>query len=445
VERGQGAYNLIHMQRVDLSNQKRLREITELLRVVSSIEDPAELQREFATSMDLLYPTHAYVGLSRRGLNDGEYKLTRLFMSEQDRENHDFNPWATWDKLPTHTGGFLGDVIRDELPQFFRELDISADPVLGDRLAEMRSMMAIPLFDNGHALNWGFVFRKDNDGLDMIDLDEFAMRGNLIGRMTRGLVMQQEVKRLNLKLSKQLQEIADIQRSLLPQITPSIPGVKLATSYLTSDESGGDYYDFFDMGNERWGVLIADVSGHGAGAATVVAMLQSMLHGFQDRSKGPAAMLAYANRELTRKKIDRSFVTAFFAVFDPDRDGLTFVNAGHNPPARRLSTGVVEQIKGDVSLPLGIIEDEEYHEQRWDVGHDDSILLYTDGITEAFSPPPDRQMFGTDRLNDALQECTGEPDCMVVSIHEKLYDHTRSRSRADDQTLVAMRIDTNGN
>ncbi len=430
------------MKKIDLSNQKRLREVTELLRAVSAIRDPAELQRKFLSTLDLLYPTHAYVGLSRRGLADGEYKVTRLLTNKQDRENHQFNPWGEWDAMPTHTGGFLGEIIADDHPKFFQELDISSDPVLGDKLAEMKSMIAIPLFDDGEATNWGIVFRKENDGLNTLDLDEFTMRGNLIGRMTRGLVMQQEVNRLNTKLSRQLQEIADIQRSLLPQKTPTIPGIKLATSYLTSDESGGDYFDFFDMGRERWGVLIADVSGHGAGAATVVAMLQSMLHGFQDRSKGPAAMLAYANRELTRKKIDRSFVTAFFAVFDPERDGLTFVNAGHNPPARRLGDGAVEQIKGEVSLPLGIIEDEQYIEQRWDLGHGDSVLLYTDGITEAFSPPPDRQMFGTDRLDEALRACTGEPECIVVSIHEKLYDHTRSRTRADDQTLVAMRIDT---
>ena len=74
----------------------------------------------------------------------------------------------------------------------------------------------------------------------------------------------------------------------------------------------------------------------------------------------------------------------------------------------------------------------------------DCVLLYTDGITEAFSPPPDKQMFGTDRLHGALETCTGEPECVIVSIHEKLYDHTRSRSRADDQTLVAMRVDANG-
>ncbi|MEQ9616493.1 MAG: PP2C family protein-serine/threonine phosphatase [Phycisphaerales bacterium] len=432
------------MERVDLTNIPRLREITTLLRDVSTIESPQELQRAFAQSMASLFPTHAYVGLSRRGLEPGHYKVTRLIKSDEDRQNHHYNPWDTWNEIPTNSGGFLGEIIADDEPKLFRNIRIENDPVLGSDFVSMRGMMAIPLFDNGEAINWGVVFHREPDGLTVEGLDDFAFRGNLIGRMTRSLVMQREVNRLNEQLSKQLREIANIQRSLLPQKTPTIPGLKLATSYLTSDESGGDYFDFFDMGDERWGVLIADVSGHGAGAATVVAMLQSMLHGFQDRRKGPAAMLSYANRELARKRIDRNFVTAFFAVFDPERDGLTFVNAGHNPPALRKGDGTIETIQGRPSLPLGIIEDEDYEEQRHMIADCDSIVMYTDGITEAFSPPPERQMFGLEGITSALVPCTGEPACVIDSIHEKLYAHTRSRSRADDQTLVAMRVATNG-
>lgn len=432
------------MERVDLSAEARLKEITDLLRVVSTIRDPAELQRQFSVTMDHVHPMHGYIGLSRRNLQEGEYKITRLIRDDEDRENHHYNPWDTWHQLPVHTGGFLGEIIADDEPKLYRDLALQNDPVLGSNFAPMRSAMAIPLFDDGEAVNWAIVFDRFPDGLTPGHLDEFAIRGNLVGRMTKGLIDRLEAERLNDQLSRQLQQIADIQRSLLPQVTPKIPGVKLATSYLTSDESGGDYFDFFEMGGEKWGVLIADVSGHGAGAATVVAMLQSMLHGFQERDKGPAAMLSYANRELTRKRIDRSFVTAFFAVFDPERDGLTFVNAGHNPPAHRHKDGTVETIQGEVSVPLGILEDETYVEQRHSIADCDSIVMYTDGITEAFSPPPEHEMFGTERLTQALETCTGEPECVIDSIHEKLYAHTKSRSRADDQTLVAMRVDTNG-
>jgi len=263
---------MLRMERVDLSDQQRLREITELLRTVSTIEEPQELQKQFSISMAKLYPLHAYVGLSRRGLGEGEYKVTRLILNAKDREGFDHNPWETWPQIPIETGGILGTIIADDEPKLYRNLHITDDPVLGSSLAEMKSMMAIPLFDEGKAMNWGIVFHKDNDGLDPAGLDEFTMRGNLIGRMTRGLVMRQEVERLNAKLTSQLTEIAEIQRSLLPQKTPCVPGIKLATSYLTSDESGGDYFDFFEMEDGRWGVLIADVSGHGAGAATVVAM-----------------------------------------------------------------------------------------------------------------------------------------------------------------------------
>ena len=139
-------------ERVDLSNQSRLREITDLLRKVSTIESPQELQRQFSRDMAKIYPMHAYIGLSRRSLAPGEYKITRLITSDEDRDNHHYNPWDTWHEIPINRGGFLGEVIEDDEPKLYRNLYLRDDPIIGSQMSEMGCAMAIPLFDDGEEI-----------------------------------------------------------------------------------------------------------------------------------------------------------------------------------------------------------------------------------------------------------------------------------------------------
>ncbi len=171
------------------------------------------------------------------------------------------------------------------------------------------------------------------------------------------------------------------------------PGSEIApSSYLTSNESGGDYYDFFRLPGERWLILIADVSGHGAAAATVMAMLHAILHCYSplngiDRFD-PAQIMEFANDRLLNARLEGNFVTAFLAVFDPATGRFDYANAGHNPP--RLKDGLsgkITPIDGAGTLPLGILEDLNATTETIHLKPNDTIVLYTDGITEAFSPP----------------------------------------------------------
>lgn len=428
------------MKTVDLSKNPRIEQYVRMLRTASRQTEPVDVQRAFAAMLRDDALVHGFLSLSVRGLSRGQYKITRLNINDDLGEVR-ANPWAEFPALPVHTGGFLGRVIETPEPKLFHELRVTGDPVLGEGLARFGSCFANPLYDDGEAVNWSLTFRRDPEGYSLADAEAFLMRGNIIGRMTKTLVVAKQVKALNAQLTAQLERIAQIQRSLLPEHLPRVPGVSLATSYLTSNESGGDYYDFFDMGKNRLGVLVADVSGHGAGAATVMAMLQTMLHGFQERERGPAAMLEYANRELMRKRIESSFVTAFLGVLDGDRRSFTYCNAGHLPPERRMLSGVTEAVSGAASVPMGVIDAPGYEHATTATDAGDTLVFYTDGITEAFSPPPRREMFGIPRLREALAACSGAPDCVIDTVHQRLFEHTHSRDRADDQTIVAMRLE----
>jgi sigma-B regulation protein RsbU (phosphoserine phosphatase) len=261
--------------------------------------------------------------------------------------------------------------------------------------------------------------------------------GNLVGGNNTRLILVNEIKALNARLTLQLEEVARVQRSLLPRSLPEIPGLEIATSYLTSDQAGGDYYDFFRFEGGTWGLLIADVAGHGPAAATVMAMLHAILHCYAGPDRSPEGVLAFANARLVEAGIEGNFVTAFFAVFDPRSGGLRFARAGHNPPILKDgATGAVRFLDGEGGLPLGVMDKLALRSASVRLAPMDTLVLYTDGITEAMGPG--KEMFGPHRLDEALTLCTGQPDCVVDSVHAALYRHTGSRTRADDQTLVAL-------
>lgn len=430
------------MERIDLASTQRIRVLTELLRRGSSIREPGSLLAHYGAWLRQRRPVDHLISVSRRGLGPGEYKVTRSIRmagGSMPASAMTANPWRDWDALPIHRGGFIGEVLERDGPQAMRNIRVERDPVLGDAVADMRSCVAIPNYDDGQSLNWGLWFTIDPEGWTLEQVEFGLLTGNLLGMATSNLVAHRRAADLNRRLEQQLVQIANIQRSLLPQRLPEIPGLRLAASYLTSDESGGDYYDFFPYAGGRWGVVIADVSGHGAAAATVMAMLHAILHGYERDDPSPSEILRYANRRLLGTLREGSFVTAFLGVYDPERRTLSFARAGHNPPRlKRGETGEVIDLAGDGGPPLGLFDDFDPPQDQAVLERLDTVVLYTDGVTEAMNAQ--REMFGVSGLDGALHGCSGEPDCVVDSVHSALFRHTGRRSRDDDQTLVAMRL-----
>jgi sigma-B regulation protein RsbU (phosphoserine phosphatase) len=193
------------------------------------------------------------------------------------------------------------------------------------------------------------------------------------------------------------------------------------------------------MPDGRLGVLVADVSGHGAGAATIMAMMRAILHCYSGGDGSASSVLRFVNQRLLGSRLEGNFVTAFFGVYDPAKARLNYASAGHNPPRLyTAATGSIRGIEDAATLPLGISDDMDVWSEDVQLSPGDAIVLYTDGITEAFSGDGQRQMFGVEKLDEAIRTTAGRPDDIVESIHRSLFAHTQSRTRADDQTLVAM-------
>lgn len=436
----------IRAEIVDVSHTGRVDQIVEMLKSISLARSPADVLRAFASRYWPLRPVDFLLSASIRDLPAPKYRITRAIDVRSILEGRSvYNIVETWrnrEAIPVHEGGLVWELIKDGRPKLIHHLDAADDPIVGELLGEMRSCMVSPLFDEGQPRYWTMSFRREPAAFAPEEFEQNLVIGNLLGGTNTRLLLTDEITKLNAKLRSQFEEVARVQRALLPRQIPEIPGLEIATSYLTSDEAGGDYYDFFRLPDGRWGFLIADVSGHGAAAATVMAMLHGILHAHvaHDRGTAPDDVLRYANARLIEANVEGSFVTAFFAVYEPATGVVRFARAGHNPPIlKRIADRRCVELDGDAAgLPLGVFDDYQIACEEVRLSPGDTLVLYTDGITEAFSR--NREMFGPKRLIQAIDAIPCHPDAIVDAVHKALFEHTGgSRTRSDDQTLVALR------
>jgi phosphoserine phosphatase RsbU/P len=254
-------------------------------------------------------------------------------------------------------------------------------------------------------------------------------------------VLRNEVKDAYEIVERELKVVADIQRSLLPQKLPRIPNLELSAYYHTSRWAGGDYYDFLPLPDGRWGILIADVSGHGTPAAVMMAVTHSLAHSLPGPADPPAELLGYVNRKLfdhytTSNEV---FVTAFYGVFDPVQRTLTYSSAGHNPPRlKRCGESEVRSFEEVGGPPLGLLEDLEYEQTTLSLLPGDTLAFYTDGITEAMNAK--NAQFGVGRLDLALGRCNLSPAEISSAIVKSVDDFTGGHPPEDDQTLLVARV-----
>jgi sigma-B regulation protein RsbU (phosphoserine phosphatase) len=285
------------------------------------------------------------------------------------------------------------------------------------------------------------TLRKDPGAWERDAFPERVWLSSLFGRATQALVLSQQLKSAYEIVDRELRVVADIQRSLLPKTLPKIPGVELATYYRTSHWAGGDYYDFFELPEGRWGFLIADVSGHGTPAAVMMAILHSLTHGHPGHPDPPSALLRHVNNRLAAQYTAENevFVTAFYGIYDPAKREFSYACAGHNPPRlRKCSKGHVLAIEDVGGPPLGLFPDLEYAESKVTFNPGDILVLYTDGITEAMNA--ESEQFSPERLDQILTGCSMSASQIVDAIVAGVNRHTGLLDPHDDQTLLVAKI-----
>ena len=295
----------------------------------------------------------------------------------------------------------------------------------------------------GGFLVWGlFVVHANLLGLKVLRGHNVEFLGFLVFVVSLGYISAYRVfaneERL-LAISKELEIASRIQASTLPQTVPTLRGLGIAARYVPMSAVAGDFYDFLSVDEQRVGILVADVTGHGVPAALIASMLKVAFAGQAAHAHDPARVLTDLNRFLCGKFAEH-FVTAAYLFVDLEKSVLRYSAAGH-PPLMLASRGEdkVREIEEN-GLMLGVFPEAAYSSLEIRIGPGDRCLLYTDGVFEARNGA--QEEFGKSRCKDFLKT---HYDIPAVHFANALLDsiarfsgYTRARAQEDDITLLVL-------
>ncbi len=295
----------------------------------------------------------------------------------------------------------------------------------------IRTGVAFPVLQGDTTLAVVELFSRSSRAVPPELVDVLAGAGRQIGQYLGRLRAEAEVRRL-----------ADtLQRSFLPSTLPVIPGVEIAAGYRAGGEQsvvGGDTYDVMALPDGHWMVLIADVCGTGPAAAANTALTRHTARAVAVAGD-PAEILGAVSSALLAENSPAGFVTACCLLLSPDEPSGVFALAGHPQPLLRTAAGEVQPL-GRPGLPLGVDADAEYAVQSVALAPGDTVVLYTDGVTEARDVHGEQ--FGEDALAHLLRATAGStPAETVAAVRSAVDRHLAGAPRAaDDLAVVALRV-----
>jgi len=248
------------------------------------------------------------------------------------------------------------------------------------------------------------------------------------------------------RMARELEIAREIQMSILPRDFPHSELLSTAGAYRSAREVGGDYYDFIPLGQGRLGIVVADVSGKSLPGMLVMLMTRDLIKKYALETDDPRTLLCKANRDLYQSIRDGMFVTMFYGVLDDPAGKLTFASAGHNPPALAHGAGDEPTLMKTKGYPLALMPPEAFDARLeshvMDLRGGDTLVLYTDGITEAQNIASEE--FGVRRLIEIIKHnSAASSDELVDTVISGVDAFVGEAEQYDDITLVAVRREIN--
>ena len=423
------------MQSMNSDWTERLAIVEDMVRSISQQTDPQALVRTYGEKLQQLSPVERRISLSRRGLQAPFIRITRSTTWEEE-----IDPWAQVHLLPLIQGGLLEQLGYSNRTTIIDDLQLSPDDPAFEYFDGFRSLLAIPMYDDGESLNTVVLLQKKPYAFERNNVPDLVWRTNLFGRATSTLVLKRQLEEAYRELDRELKTVARLQRSLLPAKIPVVPRMDLTAYYQPASRAGGDYYDFFELPDGRWGIFIADVSGHGTAAAVMMAVTHCIANTHPGPASSPSKLLKYLNQHLTIQYSSRieTFVTAFYAVYDSRSRKLVYASAGHNPPRlKRCESGLVMPLDKVNGLPLGVLEEADFAEASFFLQFGDQSVFYTDGITETHNPAGEQ--FGERRIDEVLAHCGMDSEELMQTLVSTVNKFGAEIPPHDDRTIVVLR------
>jgi serine phosphatase RsbU (regulator of sigma subunit)/anti-sigma regulatory factor (Ser/Thr protein kinase) len=308
-------------------------------------------------------------------------------------------------------------------------------------LVELRAngiTLVVPLVSNGELIGLLHVGRRRSDQDYSADdrrlLETLAAQAAPAVRVGQLVREQQAEMQARGRLEQELAVAQLIQQNFLPKELPQLAGWQVAAYYGPARTVGGDFYDFIELPDGRYGLVVGDVTDKGIPAAMVMAATRSVLRASAQRLQEPGAVLARVNDNLCPDIPENMFVTCFYGVLDPATGHLLYANAGHNLPLVR--SGSESSELRATGMPLGLMPGMNYEECETTIALDATVLLYSDGLVEAHDPA--REMFGTARAVEVLA-ADREAEPLIADLLGALESFGAGhQEQEDDITLVVI-------
>ncbi len=331
--------------------------------------------------------------------------------------------------------GMLRQVLADGRSQL--QASVEGSTRSGDLRGATRSAVAAPLVGGGGRVLGAVLVESDRDGAfgpeSLEDLVRYANAA--AAAIERAQLYSQLIG--GRRLEGELEVAGQVMAGFLPSEAPRLEGLDLAAVIEPSFEVGGDYYDFINLPNDRWGIAMADVSGKSVGAALLVAALRASLYLLARNEFALRAVFRRTNQFLFESAVGNGkYVTMFYAVLDPQARRLIYINAGHVPPVVVRAEGKVELLRSG-GFPIGMFDNPRYFEHFLQLGEGDLLALYTDGITEAASSA--QEDYGRDRLVQALQREKDKPANEICDAVLKDVRRFSGKAPTDDATILVIK------
>lgn len=241
------------------------------------------------------------------------------------------------------------------------------------------------------------------------------------------------------KLERELEVAREIQQSILPRRLPTVAGFDFGARMAPTRAVGGDFFDFIRLDGDQLGIVIGDVSDKGVPAAIFMALTSSLLRAEAIHASSPREALRSVNRQLLEVNDTGMFVTVLYGVLNISTRKFTYVRAGHELPILFDATGELSALPPGAGQPLGLLRDPVLDEQKLTLAPQSTLLLYTDGVTDATSAQ--NEFFGLERLHDAVR---GKRTCPAPAICDQLFEEITEfccgMPQHDDITLLAVQV-----
>lgn len=274
--------------------------------------------------------------------------------------------------------------------------------------------------------------------IDMKGSDELGRLGDIFNSMAENLQDAQAQMLIKQRMEDELKNAQQIQEALLPEELPTGKNLSVASHYTPQSESGGDYYDMIPLDDDRFAVIMADVSGHGVGSGLVMAMSRTLVHTFCRSVEDPRELALIVNGYLKDNTASNYFITMIYGIFNQKDGSFKYVSAGHNPAYVKKGSKLEELPAGGVAL--GAVGNEMASKMlkshQVTLGKGTSLVLFTDGLVEAMNEAGEE--FEEERFEESLKQSADEPQAIIDTSMAAVSRFTGDIPQHDDMTMLVI-------